>query len=169
MGIREQMNENPTIVTGVTAGIIFIALVLIIIQLWPSRRADAPTGPAQQWYYTTDDGATHFADEANKVAPFDHDGRPAVVARVYQCGGKEFVGRLEKYTPEAQQKLEGVKGADPRSASVATSALAGGGLLVKAPGTGDQWVSRDTAEGAALFNPTCPDGDSMTPREIYPK
>ena len=167
MGIRETMNEKPMIVTGVTAGIIFLALVLIIIQLWPSGGGSAPKPAAKQWFYTADDGATHFPDEANKVVPFDHEGKPAVIARVYECGGKEFVGHLEKYTPEASRQLEelAAKGdANPRT----TMSIAHDGLLVKAPG-GGRWVSVRTQEGATVYNAPCPDGGTDHPTAVYPK
>src|SRR4051812_26868582 len=51
--------------------------------------------------FTTDDGRTLFEAPADSLPPFDHDGKPAARAHVYRCGGKEFVGYLERYTPEA--------------------------------------------------------------------
>jgi hypothetical protein len=94
VGIRESLNQNPGITTGVTAGIIIIALGFII---WQSTRSDRPSLPTKM-YYTDDDGATKFSDDITKVPPFDHKGKPAVRARVFTCdGGKnQFVADLDR-------------------------------------------------------------------------
>lgn len=104
MGLREKMNENPRVTTAITAGVVVVALMLIVYQLWP----EAPIQPLSKAYYTVDDGQTYFVEDIDKVPPFMHEGKEAVRAHVMQCGetGKPFVGWLEKFTPEAKKKLD---------------------------------------------------------------
>lgn len=104
MGLREKMNENPQVTTGVTIGIIVLALALIVWQLWPA----APIQPLTQAYYTVDDGKSYFVDDIERVPPFQHEGKEAVRAHVMVCGekGTPFVGWMEKFTPEAKKKLD---------------------------------------------------------------
>ena len=54
------------------------------------RLQKSPHGPG--WkpspgsaFYTTDDGATLFTDGADRLPPFDHDGKAAVMAAVFSC------------------------------------------------------------------------------------
>ena len=104
MGLREKMNENPRVTTGVTIGVVVVALMLIVWQLWPAPAIK----PLSQAYYSNDDGKSYFADDIELVAPFQKDGKEAVRAHVMMCGetGKPFVGWMEKFTPEAKKKLE---------------------------------------------------------------
>ena len=61
-----------------------------------------------QVFFTDDDGKTWFPDDAKRVPPFDRNGKPAVRAHVYKCGGKTFVNHMERYTPEAKKKVEAI-------------------------------------------------------------
>ena len=103
MGLRETMNQNPRMVTGVTAGIILLALIIVGWQLLSSGSgtntgATAPNAKGvANAFFTTDDGKTWFADDAAKFPPFDKDGKPAYSAILFTCdGGKtQFVGYLQ--------------------------------------------------------------------------
>src|SRR5947207_15826357 len=89
--------------TIATIAIIVIALGIIIWQMMPDRPARVMT----KSYFTTDDGKTYFEDSADKVAPFDKDGKEAVRAHVFKCGqGAPFVGYLEKLDPKVKQRLD---------------------------------------------------------------
>lgn len=104
MGLREKMNENPRLTTGVTIGVVVIALILIVYQLWPA----SPIQPISQAFYTIDEGKTWFVEDIEKVPPFQHNGKEAVRAHVFVCGesGQKFVGWMEKFTPDAKKKLD---------------------------------------------------------------
>jgi len=160
MGIRETLNENPRITTGITVGLIVVVLAWL---LWP-RGGDAGgggggTGVTAQTFFTTDDGKTWFADDAQKVPPFKKDNKDAVRAVVYKCGGKTFVNHLERYTAEAHQKLTAVyaKGGADANDPTMVEPLREGGLEVKAP-DGKEWVKVTDPKAAAVMQPKCPDG-----------
>lgn len=161
MGIREKLNDNPAVTTGVTGAIVVIAVAFIIWQLIPSR----PRIPTKD-YYTVDDGATYFADDIKKIPPFEHDGKEAVRVRVFRCAkGGPFVGYLEKYTPAAQKQLEAMQNqaANPNgpvpgfNPGVEGEALTG--RLVKKPGD-TKWVSQQDPAYQQVVDVRCPDGSS---------
>ena len=140
MGLRETLNEKPGITTGFTIGMIVVFVGLI----WYSTRGGTPGGPSgsdgRKVYFTDDDGATTFADDALKVPPFDHNGKQAVRAHVFKAGGKQFVGHLERYTPEAKKKVEELY-TNKRAMNdpTAMEPIMRLGFEVKAPGAKD-WV-----------------------------
>lgn len=107
MGLRETMNKNPQLTTGVTIGITVLAIALIVWQLMPSRTSvEAPT----KAYYTIDDGKTFFVDAAvpERLPPFTYQGKEAVRAHVYRYGenGQLFVVYMEQLTKPAKETLE---------------------------------------------------------------
>jgi hypothetical protein len=168
MGIREQLNENPRITTGITAAIIVIVLAWL---LWP-RGAGAPgggggTGGAGQLFYTTDDGKTWFPDDAQKIPPFKKDGQDAVRAVVYKCGGKTFVNHMERYTPEGQKQLAA---AQAKSGSDAAAALmtpvAETAMEVKSPGD-KEWVKINDPKAPQVLKPKC-SGDGSDLEVVRP-
>lgn len=164
VGIRETLNRNPSITTGVTIAIIVVALGAI---LWQARQGGIPTAKA---FYTVDDGATWFVDDAGKVVPFDHKGKQAVRVYIYKCAeGKPFAGFLERYTPEAAQKLaETPKGGnvDPGI----NEELYMTGIEVKQPGAAGKWLGRSTPDGEKLQSEIkCPDGKNDTLETVIPE
>jgi hypothetical protein len=169
VGIRETLNQNPGITTGATAGIILLALIFIIWQITGSGGPSVAT----EAFYTTDDGATWFADEADKIPPFDKDGKQAYRVYVYKCkDGDEFISHLERYTPEAKKKLEEMKtkGPDAQADPGMMEMIYMGGVEVKDPKTGDKgWVKQAQFEQAAkITTPVCPDGTSDTLEPVMP-
>jgi hypothetical protein len=169
MGIREKMNQNPGVTTGVTIAIIVVALIFIVWQLWPNRGPKIPT----KAFYTVDDGATYFADDIKKIPPFDHEGKQAVRAYVFKCGGKEFVAYLERYTPQAKAKLEkareeAAKNPDAMPPDMMMPDMMQQGIQVKKPGTG-QWVSEaDFQRSQDIMQVKCPDGTTNNLEPVMP-
>ena len=155
MGIRETLNQNPGITTGVTAGIIVVALGLIIWQA--SGGSSTPTFNNKQ-YFSDDDGATTFVDEATKIPPFDHNGKQAVRAYVYTCdGGKtKFTAYLERYTEPAKKKLEAAKN-NPNDIGMMEE-ISMNGIEVKKPGASEKWVKQSTPAGSKVMDFACKDG-----------
>ena len=160
MGLRETLNDNPRLTTGITAGIIIVVLAFI---LWPSGGGGG-SGPtdlseAQVWF-TNDDGKTWFADSANKVPPFDHKGKPAYRAYVYKCAGKDpFVNHMERYTPAAQKKLQALYDQKkPIHDPIAILQIQQEGMEVKSPGDAN-WVKMSDPKSEKVLQPKCPGGD----------
>lgn len=94
MGVRELINKHQGLAIGVAAVLILLCL------FWITRNA-SPTqaSVATQAYYTDDDGKTFFTDDAVKVVPFQHNGKEAVKAFVYDCKGTRSVHYMQRYTP----------------------------------------------------------------------
>lgn len=160
MGIRQTMNENPKLAVGVTAGLILIAIIIIVWEL-ASSRSGAPTANFNQAFYSDDDGKTYFADEVSKIPPFPHNGKQAVKAVVFKCkDGKPFVAHLERYTEEGKKRLEETK---QRSSRVAGMMM----MEVKKPGQAN-WVrvGGDSKAWSDIMRVTCPDGS--TPEPVLP-
>ncbi|MDB5324303.1 MAG: hypothetical protein JWN40_5934 [Phycisphaerales bacterium] len=156
MGIRETLNKKPALITGVTIGIVVIALVAILLQ----SRAK-PLRPATKAYYTTDDGQTVFADDLGKATPFLRDGVPAVQAHMFSCndGRSKFVGFLEKL-PDKLPAPATPGGRDPRVFAA----------LVKPPkNTNANWVAKNSSEGFAVIAAVqCPEGGgNALPAEVF--
>lgn len=143
MAVREIIKGN----TGIVAGIAIIAT--LVAGYFIVRQVSArPSGQAQDALYTNDDGRTWFRDSVSKFPPFKtSEGKDAVLAHVFSCKGKEFVGFMEKYTPEYQTELQ--KAAEAKDAGKSPTntarimALRGTGRLMKKPGGKDWTVYSD--------------------------
>ncbi|MDB5292672.1 MAG: hypothetical protein JWL69_3913 [Phycisphaerales bacterium] len=174
MGIRQTLNEKPGLTTGVTAGIIVIAIVIIIWQSMGSRPSlSIPT----KEFFSDDDGTTWFVDDATKIPPFDHGGKQANRVKVFRCGetGKPFVAWIESFDEQGKQKLEEAIKTNGKNA------LAGGamrmgmenGMKVKRP-KDPEWVQFDPADPStleafkAVRTPICPDGSNEIIRIVRP-
>ncbi|MFI5378261.1 MAG: hypothetical protein ACHRHE_03050 [Tepidisphaerales bacterium] len=164
MGIREALNENPRVATGLAAGLIALTLIWVVYYFWPS------SGPRSmdefKQFYSDDDGANYFKDSLTKIPPFKHDGRDAVVAHVFKgAKGKPFVGFLEKYTDQGRDKKAEIMAdkAHPQRLRSELYPLEQSQKLVKKPGAGNPWVSTlDAAAAAKIKQVTSPDGSPAT-------
>lgn len=166
MGIRQTINENPSISIGVTIAIIVIAIIVIILE----SRSGHTTSPAigRKAYYSDDDGKTFFADDVGKISPYtDANGKTAVHALVFKCGsGKEFVGYLERYT--AAGKIEAEKSQGHTLSGRLRNPV--NLVEVKKPGA-KVWVKstpENSQEYAAITSPACPDGSRNDLVMVFP-
>ena len=154
MGIRETLNENPRLTTGVTAGIIAVTLIWII---WSNLGGGgaATINDGGQVFFTDDDGKSWFADDAKKVPPFDHNGKEAFRAHVYKCDGKTFVNHMERYTPAAKKKMEEIM-AKPEAMNDPTvmESIQSVGLEFKSPGQ-PNWVKMTDPKLGEVLKPKC--------------
>ena len=165
MGVRETLQKKQWI-SGVIAGVVIVgAIVAIIIQ----ARSYGSTAEGDA-YFTDDDGATFFTDDGKKQAPFDRNGKQAVRAHVFECGGKRVVGFMSGYTPEAlklvaeAQKYKGTGKPPPNAHPLASGAPMG--LMAERPGDA-AWVPQaDAGRGTMVRVFRCPDGS--TPQEVEP-
>jgi hypothetical protein len=165
VGVRETLNKQPAITTGATIGIILLALIFIIYQVSGSGRVHMPT----KAYYSVDEGATYFSDDINLVPPFDYDGKTAVRANVFKCGGgAPFVGYLQRYNLAAKKVLDDSRTSNAADISKVDQAMMTG-LEVKAPLTGDKgWVNTTRSAAVKITAVQCPDGSTSTPEPVLP-
>ena len=163
------MQKNPAAVTGVTVGVIVLALIIIVYQVSGSGSASVPIG---QVYFSSDDGATFFLSAESNIPPFPApDGKPAYRAYVFSCdGGKtKFVGYLERFNPAAKARKEEIL-KNPDAALTATDDPLPDGTFVKAPKTGNEdakWLKKSSPAGLKLITADvkCP-GGAGTPIEV---
>lgn len=105
MGVRQKLNEDKKLGVGLGAAILVLALGLITYQLLAGSRAKT-RAPRQAFY--TDDGKTFFTDDVRRISPFDHNGRQAYRADVFQCAdGTRFVAFIYRHTETGRREMEG--------------------------------------------------------------
>ena len=157
-------NSKAKLVLAVLA---LVAAAVLLYLFFPAGRPGVADPDKQQAFYSVDDGATWFADAESKLAPFDHDGKQAVRAYVYQCDGKQFVAYVERYTKEGLAAAEAKKsGSGYRPDARTINLLTAKGREVKRPGDA-KWVNKSDRAASALLTPKCPGGDG-TPAAVTP-
>ena len=169
MGIRETLNQNPAITTGVTAGIIVIALIVIGWQLFGGGGPRIPT----KAYYTVDDGQNWFVDDIQKVPPFDHNGQQAVRVQLFTCdGGKNvFPVYIERYNAQGQAAAERSRQAEATGEpDYDAYEQMEAGKEVKLPRDPNApWVLvRNHERSGPIMSPQCPDGDNQNLDPVFP-
>jgi hypothetical protein len=162
MGIRETINQRQRTTTGIVIAVVVVAIGAVV---WSQR---SPATRAEKAFYSDESGAGVFSDSIDRVYPFDHNGKLAYRAYVYQgSDGKQFVSYIARYNDVARAKLESLA---PRQGDASvTGELAQArstGIEVKKPG-GDKWVPLHGPQGDAIAShPTLPDGS--TARLVMP-
>ncbi len=159
MALREFFSQNPKAVATGTVLVLAACLVVIFSELNGGGKPRLPIMPDQA-FYTTDDGATLFADSLSKVSPIDHNGHQAVRAHVYSCDGgrHRWVQYLEKMTEKEKTIAESPE--QSRSHSFDP--------LIKKPGD-SKWVHQSDLTAPAMMIPKCPDGmGSGVPQPVAP-
>lgn len=157
-------HKRVTIVVAILA--ILAASAWLTYFYWPGPDVSSPI---YAWY-TVDNGASWFQDSAERIPPFEHEGKQAVRLHLYSCddGKTTFVGYLQKLPEEAFKKYRD-KGIDP--AKVDDDELAKeSGWLMKRPAD-PEWVSSKGFGQAYMdvINVHCPNGQPELPMEIFPK
>ena len=160
MGIRETLNQNPRLTTGLTIGIIVVVVGLLAWQIWGGSAGSASDGaPTSKRWFSEDDGKSWFLDDFRKVGPIQHNGKEAVEAVVYKCDGKTFVNHLIRYTPEGKKRMEAIlSGAAKADASSANNVEAE--QEIKSPGQKD-WVKANDPKAADIRKPKCTNLETM--------
>jgi hypothetical protein len=164
MELRNALNQRPALVGGV---VLTVAAIAIAFSAWRvhSIKTDLPVFPDQQ-FYTSDGGATWFADKDDRIPPFDFEGKQAVLALVYSCdGGKhKWVQYLQKYDDRAREQLT-----ELREGKALPQAGPGplAGIMIKPAGTG-RWVYQSDRSAQAIMNARCPDGDTGPVKQELP-
>ena len=156
MGIRETINKRQRTTTGIVVAVIAVAIGMAV---WSQQTAPARSDKA---YYSDETGASFFADSIDRVYPFDHNGKPAYRAFVYQgSDGKQFVSYIARYNDAARARLETLV-QQQKDASIAgeLAQARSSGIEVKKPGDA-KWVPLLSAQGDVIAShPTLPDGST---------
>jgi len=157
MGIRDRLNQNPGVMFGVVTAIVVAAGILIAVQVLGSRRTFPKRLPPA--FFTVDDGKTYFEAAAENVPPFDHEGKQANRAYVFECGGERFVVYVERYNPEAHKAMVENR-ATPQTQIY--------GRELKKPGS-NKWIKSGDDVGVDVVTAVkCPHGGIHTPEPVEP-
>jgi hypothetical protein len=143
-GVRQQINENKKLGIGVGVAIVILALGLIALQFRGPTNASAAV--ATKAFYTDDDGKTFFKDNADRLVPFDRNGKQAYRADVFRgSDGKEFVGLIYRYTDSGRKEMEAyLPGRSKDEDGSTRRGIEQRGMQVKRPGADDNgWVLND--------------------------
>jgi hypothetical protein len=171
MGIREKLSEKPQVAMGVVAVCVLVVGAIFATTYWPEKKANLA-----QSFYSDDDGASWFSDSTYQVAPFQHNGKTAVVAEVYTYddGKKTFCAYLAQFTPHAKQRLEAAlanaqsSGKTPDSVSLYSDrGFMSQGTEVKLPGPGHPWVPYNDPRAQEIFAVHAPDGSTVDQAFVY--
>ena len=148
----------------------FMALggaLLIFLEFGKATNASA----TDQQFYSNDDGATWFADEAGKFTPFVKDGKSAYVAHVYTCdGGKtKFVLYLERYSSVAIKQIAADRAKGAKHDAFFYRQALRDAIEVKPPKAPEsEWISQDAAKASKIIEPRCPDGRKTNVEAVLP-
>lgn len=152
MGIRELLNKNQKVTGTIAAGFVVVAVTVMVMS---ARSTQSPT--FRKAFYTTDDGKTFFTDSISLIPPFEKDGKQAVRAIVYQCGGEQKVSYLERFSADAKAELESLRKEGGAPDSAVEQRIFEGGLQAKKPGDAD-WIAQSEFLRRGGMNVLCPDG-----------
>lgn len=166
MSLRDKMNQNPAIAGGITGGVLLIALIMIILSF---RGSGPEVSSTTKDFYTVDDGASSFVDEAfpNRIPPYQYNGKTAFRAHVWTCdgGNTTFVSGVQKFNENAKKTLDGIMAAknlqDPRLTIVAETWEGSMLKLAKTGDTPDKWFPYNDMKSTAILFPTCPPGKTL--------
>jgi hypothetical protein len=159
VGIRETLNRSPGISAGAVGGVILLAVIYIIYYM-SGNSSSIPNPPSKMWY-TVDDGKTYFADSADKVPPYDYQGKTAVLCHVFTCdkGKTKFVGYLQRFTPRAKKLRENMIA---KHTTAGMDELSINGVELKPPLTGDRgWVNNSDPRAGPIATIMCRETKTM--------
>jgi hypothetical protein len=153
MGIREKLNDKPWLGAVVGGGALAVGALFIAVQLSSGGGGGAPDAA----FFSVDDGQTWFEGDASKIPPFQHEGKEAVIAHVFECNGKRFVNHLERYTPQGRKLMEDATAAT-KAGKPLPPATGSSSPEIKKPGA-KEWVSAGNyAKAGPILQAKCPDG-----------
>jgi hypothetical protein len=174
VSIRETMNQNKGITVAANVGLI-VAIGAFIG--WEMRSGEpglpAPGSQPTKAYYSDDDGKSIFADDINRVPPFEHNGKTAVKANCFTVdGGKtHWIAYLDQFTPQGKRQMEAflhhpIEEQDPidRTHIITT------GSEVKLPGAPDsEWTTpANSKKYTSITTVKAPPGKTGEPQPYTP-
>jgi hypothetical protein len=170
LSVREFVNRRSTVLIVAALVVTGMALILVMYEL---RFVYRPAYKITQRYFSDDDGASYFADSIDQIPPFDHNGKPAVIAYVFTCGsGSPFIGYLERFTPRGVKALQQARGNGANSARsdpITLEVQQQNDTEYSLPGKGDNgWFKFGTKEVDAIRAVKCPQGDTGVLTPVLP-
>src|SRR4051794_37476393 len=118
MGARQWIDKNKNMTTTASVAVVVGAIAFMVY----SMRGDRPQ--TKDWF-TTDEGQTWFKDSNRKVPPFDHNGKEAVFAKVYECHGQKFVAYMKRFKPDGKRRMDEARAAEDVGKTLDQTTLAG--------------------------------------------
>jgi hypothetical protein len=161
MGARDWVDKNKRASTIASVVLLGAAAAFLYYQFRPQRP------PITEWY-TVDDGQTWFKDSNRKVPPFEHDGKQAVLAKVYQCHGQKFVAYLKRYKPEAKRRLDEFHAAEDTGKPTDGINISGTDWQAEYKRPGEKEWSSSLEKRAEVMDVKCPHGTKEDPLIVYP-
>ena len=169
MGIRESINRHPKVAVGIGSALVVFTVAFLPQQLRSNGASDIPSAD-EHAFFTVDDGKTWFVGDIKVLAPFDHQGKQAVRAYVFECDGQRFAGFLEQFTEEGkkarQQVLEASKTGRPNGRLVYVSQVSG--REIKRPGDKNWTVATDQQAVESITDVRCPRDPSHAATLVQP-
>jgi hypothetical protein len=171
MYIRSALNEKKQLSVAAASVLLLVAAGCLAYQFWPQKKANLAAT-----YFTDDDGNTWFKESSYHIAPFDHDGKTAVIAKIYNYdnGSKEFCAYLAEYTPEGKKRLEAAladaqaKGLPPNSVDLFHDHdFIVSAMRVKLPGASNHWIAYSDPRANQVFSIHSPDGSVVDEVFVY--
>jgi hypothetical protein len=161
---RKKISSYPRVGLGAAGVFVLLCATYVFIQM---RGSNSPSAGNAKAFFSVDDGKTWFADDMTKVPPYDKDGKQAIRAFVFRgSDGKDFVGYLQRFTPDAKRAIEQLQTPDPnRTGPPDVSGIRMAytiGREVKRPGDA-KWISgAQGLESAQIIAIKCSDGSDAT-------
>jgi hypothetical protein len=158
--VRETLSNFRRLGLGAAGVFVLLCATFVFLQM---RGSSAPSAGNANAYFSVDDGKSWFADDMTNVPPYVKDGKQAIRAFVFRCSdGKEFVGYLQRFTPDAKHAIEQIQNPDPnRKGPPDVGAIRMAytvGREVKRPGD-TKWISgAQGPESAQIIAVKCPNG-----------
>ena len=162
------LNKSRALLLGIAvAGIVGAAIIWRVTA--SSGASEKELSAYELAWFTTDDGRTWFPDDANKLPPFDRDGKPAHRAYVYRKPGQQpFVLFLERYTPDAIRQLNELKRQTDRPPELGIrDRIISAGVEVKKPGAKD-WVKVSDPRSKEIMRARLSATDNATLEALLP-
>lgn len=160
MGVREAIQRQPGQMAMLAMIIIAITAVVLFFRN-TDHEDNAGTALPAQSFYTIDDGNTYFAGP-RRIAPFEHNGKQAVQAFVFDFDGKKIVSYMMRCTPAGAAKLAKAGNAPPGPAGPQP-----GDYEVKRPGEA-AWVSVADPKSMGIMIAQAPGGGSAIGKFVQP-
>ena len=161
MTAREWIDKHKQLTTAASVVLIVAAIAFIVYQWLPERP------PTKEWY-TTDDGKTWFKDSIRKVPPFQHDGKEAVLAKVFECHGQQFVAYMKRYKPDGKRRLEEYRAAEDAGKNADETKLMGVDFQAEFKRPGDKEWTSSLDKRAEIMYVRCPHGTKEDPLIVSP-
>jgi len=150
MTVVEMLNKHSKITVAISIVVVACAVLFLLRQ----ERSSSSGPQTLVAFFTDDDGKTYFEDDANKLSPFDHNGKQAVLCYVYESArGVKFVAYEQKLTDQAlkSQLAEKSLKAPPTTPLSYDS-------LIKRPGELEWKVADLQSTLDMIHHMKCPDG-----------